>query len=553
MGKCKFQLKWLENENFKTWLQPVSGKNDEGFCGVCRKAFKLGTMGIGAVKSHMQGDGHKSAVRAKQQTTMSSYFGVTDKSTSNNVTTTTDAVTTVCGAANITTAKSSDIRSTFGSNATLQAEVLWCLNTAVHHHSYASNEGVSELFQAMFPDSEIVKSFSCGKDKTSYILKFGLAPYFKNQLITAVNNAGPFVLMFDESLNHSTKNKQLDVHVRFWEAGCVQSRYLGSQFMGHSKSEDLLHHFKKCVHLLDLKHLISISMDGPNVNFKFLNNLQQEHGELHGGRQLILVGSCGLHTVHNSFKTGLGHLYLGHHIQWGMPPLLKPACNVHTAPLSFQVNTALTPIQKQRTRGKRALQYAVSIYDSDTFPVTPVSTEIAHASPQTVKSTDVILPRHTTSPEKIKSAADISIPVKSTPVTPEPVNPAPVILAPVKSVPVVPKPVNPAPYFPNVAKLAAVQSVLVILNSVIPETVTFTTIIQEQNLFLPAMSRSTEVLPRLVASPVVATEAEAFILPVPARQAISKLLASLIAFTDAFPASPVKSTDDPVNQVMSTK
>jgi len=71
---------------------------------------------------------------------------------------------------------------------------------------------------------------------------------------------------------------------------------------------------QKCVHLLDLKHLLSISMDGPNVNFKFLNNLQQEHGELHGGRQLISVGSGGrqlisvgsggLHTVHNSFKTG---------------------------------------------------------------------------------------------------------------------------------------------------------------------------------------------------------------------------------------------------------
>jgi len=33
--------------------------------------------------------------------------------------------------------------------------------------------------KAMFLDSEIVKSFSCGKDKTSYILKFGLAPYFE--------------------------------------------------------------------------------------------------------------------------------------------------------------------------------------------------------------------------------------------------------------------------------------------------------------------------------------------------------------------------------------
>jgi len=33
------------------------------------------------------------------------------------------------------------------------------------------------------------------------MLKFGLTTYFKNPLMTAVNNAGPFVLMFDESLN----------------------------------------------------------------------------------------------------------------------------------------------------------------------------------------------------------------------------------------------------------------------------------------------------------------------------------------------------------------
>lgn len=56
--------------------------------------------------------------------------------------------------------------------------------------------------------------------------------------------------------------------------------------------------------LLDLKNLLSISMDGPNVNLRFLNNFQQTHAELHGGRQLIFVGSCGLHTLHNSLKTG---------------------------------------------------------------------------------------------------------------------------------------------------------------------------------------------------------------------------------------------------------
>ena len=67
-----------------------------------------------------------------------------------------------------------------------------------------------------------------------YIAKFGLAVHIKEELVSKVNKS-PFVLMFDESLNETTKNKQLDV--RFWDEGQVQSRYLGSQFIGHSTAQ----------------------------------------------------------------------------------------------------------------------------------------------------------------------------------------------------------------------------------------------------------------------------------------------------------------------------
>lgn len=49
---------------------------------------------------------------------------------------------------------------------------------------------------------------------------------------------------------------------------------------------------------------MSVSMDGPNVNLKLLELLQSEHSELHGDAQLIRVGSCGLHTLHNAMKAG---------------------------------------------------------------------------------------------------------------------------------------------------------------------------------------------------------------------------------------------------------
>lgn len=138
--------------------------------------------------------------------------------------------------------------STFSNTATLKAEVLWVLRTVSRHQSYMSNDDIHTVFQAMFPDSECVSAFSCGRDKTAYLARFGIAPYVKKELVARINQ-GNFVIMFDESMNRATNSKQLDLHVRHWvtdQTGThhVQSRYLGSQFMGHSTAEDLLEHFK---------------------------------------------------------------------------------------------------------------------------------------------------------------------------------------------------------------------------------------------------------------------------------------------------------------------
>lgn len=54
---------------------------------------------------------------------------------------------------------------------------------------------------------------------------------------------------------------------------------------------------------LDGHQLFSISIDGPNVNWRFLELLQQEQAEQYGGAQLIVVGSCGLHTLHPICQT----------------------------------------------------------------------------------------------------------------------------------------------------------------------------------------------------------------------------------------------------------
>ena len=55
---------------------------------------------------------------------------------------------------------------------------------------------------------------------------------------------------------------------------------------------------------LPIREIIQISMDGPNVNWKFYNLVKEKLSEEFDDTKLINIGSCGLHIIHNSFKSG---------------------------------------------------------------------------------------------------------------------------------------------------------------------------------------------------------------------------------------------------------
>ena len=71
--------------------------------------------------------------------------------------------------------------------------------------------------------------------------------------------------------------------------------------MGHATTADMLTHFRNGMALLNPSSLVQISMDGPNINWKFYRNLFQERKgeEL---PDLLNIGSCSLHVVYESFK-----------------------------------------------------------------------------------------------------------------------------------------------------------------------------------------------------------------------------------------------------------
>ena len=63
-----------------------------------------------------------------------------------------------------------------------------------------------KLTKVLFPDSKIPEQLELGRTKLGYLLQFGLAPYYKEQLFSTllpVTGFTPkFVSCFDEAFSH---------------------------------------------------------------------------------------------------------------------------------------------------------------------------------------------------------------------------------------------------------------------------------------------------------------------------------------------------------------
>lgn len=99
----------------------------------------------------------------------------------------------------------------------------------------------------------------------------------------------------------------MDLIVRYWceKENEVKTRYLTSAFLEHATALDLLTAFKENISENIMSKLIQISMDGPNVNFKFLRELKEDLAQNPERKKLSETGSCGLHAANNSFKAGI--------------------------------------------------------------------------------------------------------------------------------------------------------------------------------------------------------------------------------------------------------
>ena len=51
--------------------------------------------------------------------------------------------------------------------------------------------------------------------------------------------------------------------------------------------------------------MIQVSMDGPNVNWKLLSSIVDERQSNDDYPELLDIGSCSLHVIHDAFRKGM--------------------------------------------------------------------------------------------------------------------------------------------------------------------------------------------------------------------------------------------------------
>ena len=158
----------------------------------------------------------------------------------------------------------------------------------------------------------------------------GLPPFFKSQLTDDLEKSDIHIFSFDESLSDVTQTSEMDLYVRYWDvnAGQVNSWYYGSSFLEHAAHKDLLKHFGEITKDLWPSKSYHISMDGPNVNLRFL----KKFSKLRAGdpvHSLADIDTFSLHSVHGRMNTGEIAS------KWGLKKIMKSAYAImHDSPAS---------------------------------------------------------------------------------------------------------------------------------------------------------------------------------------------------------------------------
>lgn len=306
MTKRQFKSEWLakldsNNQQVNVWCT----KKDDftALCKLCESDISVAHMGFGALKQHSQKERHKSfaiGLGGKQTVLQQFFVKTSDKPLTSDK---------PSGSEYVCDAVEPQQQVWSIKQQTAKAEIIAAMQFASQNIPFSFADELAENYRDQFPDSAIASKVSIGSTKMSYIVAFGLGPYFTQQIIQEIKE-GPsyFTLHFDETVTAQVK-KQMDILVRFWSHSRneVQVSYLTSVMFRHAKADDVVAGILESLEKLGipLRLLLSLGMDGPNVNKAVLHKINDIKREK-GMQELVRCPpSCLIHICHNSFHKGI--------------------------------------------------------------------------------------------------------------------------------------------------------------------------------------------------------------------------------------------------------
>ena len=220
-------------------------------------------MGERAIKSHAKGKKHCDRLAPYIQSSCIKFMPVSKGSTESP------------GGSSTSTCSSTLDKFVVPDTAT-NTEIRWCLKNLMSSYSFRSCDGLADLFRSMFPVSTIAEKFCLQKDKWACFINYGIAPYFHSILINTVKDSEFYAISFNESLNTVIQMGHMDLAVNFWDnvVNKVCTCYLNLTFLSHTRLRDLFEHYISALDSLDLKKLLQVSVDGPNVNWAYFSELR---------------------------------------------------------------------------------------------------------------------------------------------------------------------------------------------------------------------------------------------------------------------------------------
>ena len=98
----------------------------------------------------------------------------------------------------------------------------------------------------------------------------------------------------------------MDVQFLYWNEAAkqVNTRFFDSQFLKHPNAKNLFDCLMSSHKNLLLEWLLQLSMDRPNTNWNVSKLLHKDRCEK-DYPNVIDIGSCSLHVVHDTFKSSI--------------------------------------------------------------------------------------------------------------------------------------------------------------------------------------------------------------------------------------------------------